>query len=191
MRVEMIMKRRSIGIFIAGATCLLVGILVVVDIHVYINGGRPRSEIVDGLCDVFFRPKRNNLVAKMPLNGDTLQLIVSHKWRGNYQFKVLIPGGMADNVPVTEPIGLVGYFFDRAGRVVYVNRTPPSPYSSWNRIAGDLPSGSAMSFRMYLAPDDVPLDDELVVKLKFYGQFDKFYEAHPHACLILVKERDK
>lgn len=191
MQVKIAKTKISIGIFVVGVGVLLVGSLVYRDICVYINGGRPRSAIVDGLCDIFFHPKRNNLIASVPLHGDSLQLVVSHKWRGNYQFKLLIPGGMADNVPVSEQIGLACSFFDRAGNIIYENRTPPSFYSSWNRVAGSLPMGSAMSFRMYLAPGDVPLDEELIVQAKFYGQFDKFYTAHPNACLLLVKERDK
>lgn len=193
MRVEVIMRKvaRAIGIVVMAVGVLLVGDFVVRDIRVYINGGRPQSATVDGLCDIFFRPKRNNLIARVPLIGDRLQLTVSHKWRGNYQFKLLIPGGMADNVTATEQIGLVASFFDREGNLIYVNRTPPSPYSSWNRAVGNLPLGYAMSFRMYLAPDDVPLDDELTVKVEFCGQFDNFYAAHSNACLVLIKERDK
>lgn len=48
-----------------------------------------------------------------------------------------------------------------------------------------------MDFRMYRAPENVPLDDELTVNAIFSGQFDKFYAAHTNAYLVLVKERDK
>lgn len=183
-------KKTSIYYAVIGVALLLVGGFAIRDICVYVNGGRPCSATVDGLCDVFFRPKRNNLVAKIPLDRGDVQLTVSHKWRGCYQFKLWCPDETPDEVSVTEQIGLDCSFFDGEGNEIYVNRTPPSSYSSWNKRRRNL-LGSEMSFRMYLVPQHVPLDTELTVKANFYGQFDRFYTAHSNACLILVKEKDK
>lgn len=184
------MKRSIVSIVVAiGA--LLVGTLIVRDVCVYVNGGRPCSAIVDGLCDVFFHPKRNNTVVRVPIYGSNLQFVVSHKWRGNYQFRLWVPDEIPDNSTVTEQIGLDCFFLDRNGNRVYLNHTPPTSHAWWLKVDRDLPLGSEMDFRMYLAPENVPLDEELIVKAKFYGQFDKFYGAHTNAYLVLVKERDK
>ena len=188
---QIIMKKSAVFIVVFGIVGLLVGAFVFRDICIYIDGGRPWSSTVDGVCDIFFHPKRNNIVAKVPLSGDSLHLVVSHRWRGKYQFRLWIPDEIPDNVAVTEQIGLDSTFFDRDGNKVYVNHTPPTPHAWWLKVNRNLPLGSEMDFRMYLAPDDVPLDDELSVNVKFYGQFNKFYAAHTNACLVLVKERDK
>ena len=183
--------KRSIVVIVVTAGALLFGSLIIRDVSIYINGGRPRSAIVDGLCDLFFHPKRNNTVVRVPINGNCLQFVVSHKWRGNYQFRLWIPDEIPDGASVTEQIGLDCTFLDGEGNKVYVNHTPPTPYASWLRVNRDLPLGSEMDFRMYRAPENVPLDDELTVKAIFSGQFDKFYAAHTNAYLVLVKERDK
>lgn len=183
--------KRSIVIIVVAAGALLFGSLIIRDVCIYINGGRPRSAIVDGLCDVFFHPKRSNTVVRVPINGRCLQFVVFHKWRGNYQFRLWIPDEIPDGASVTEQIGLDCTFLDGEGNKVYVNHTPPTPYASWLKVNRDLPLGSEMDFRMYRAPENVPLDDELTVKAIFCGQFDKFYAAHTNAYLVLVKERDK
>ena len=51
--------KRSIVIIVVTAGALLFGSLIIRDVSIYINGGRPRSAIVDGLCDLFFGTTAN------------------------------------------------------------------------------------------------------------------------------------
>ena len=167
----MSIKPISIFSIIIGIVVLFADIFIYRDICTYINGGRPWSETVDGICGIFLHPKRNNTIVRVPISGECLHFTVSHKWRGNYQFRIWVPDEIPDNVSVSERIGLDCTFLDGEGREVYINHNPPTPYASWLKVNRELPVGSEMNFRMYLAPDNVPLDDELTVKAVFFGQF--------------------
>ena len=185
------MKKNSFYAMLLGAGILLFLGGVFRDIFVYVNGGRPCFATIDCLCGIFFHANRSNLIAKMPIVGDQVRLTVSHVWRGKYQFRVWVPETIEGFVSPIEMIGMDCSFFDKEGNEVYINKTPPSVNLLWSKMSYDGSQGSDLAFRMYLAPDDVPLDDELTVNVKFCGQFNKFYAAHTNACLVLVKERDK
>ncbi len=188
----MIMKKRTISFLLIGVAMLLLATAAVVkDICIYIDGGRPWSATIDGICGIFFHAKRNNLLARVPVCGNQTRMTVSHKWRGSYQFRLWIPDAIEGFISAAETIGMDCVFYDKNGVIVYANRTPPSINSLWSMVARDGSKGSDLAFRMYSAPDDVPLDEELTVKVRFRGQFEKFFVAHSNACLVLVKERDK
>lgn len=188
----MIMKKRTITFLLIGVGILLLAVAVSVeDICVYIDGGRPRSATIDSLCGIFFHARRNNLVAKIPIRGVQTRMTVSHKWRGNYQFRLWVPDSIEGFISADETIGMDCVFCDKNGAAVYTNRTPASVNSLWSLEARDGSKGSDLAFRMYRVPDDVPMEEELTVKIKFNGQFEKFFAVHSNACIVLVKERDK
>ena len=186
------MGKRTISFLLIGVAMLLLATVVVIkDVCLYINGGRPWSATVDSICSIFFHAKRNNLLARVPIEGDQVQMTVSHMWRGNYQFRLWIPDAIEGFIAATETIGMDCAFYDKNETVVYINRTPPSVNSFWSMVDRDGSKGSDLAFRMYRAPDDVPLNEELTVKVKFYGQLEKFFTAHSNVYLVLIKERDK
>jgi hypothetical protein len=173
------------------ATVIVVCVLVAHDVHVYINGGRPWSATIDGVCGIFFTPKRNCVVLKVPVQNGRMKMKVSHRWRGNYQFRLWVPNTENGKPPSVERIGLTWRFIDEEGRMVFNQMSPPSEYSPWDNQLVGVPYGYAKSFLMYTAPCDVPLDESLDADVQISGEFDKFKKSYPKSFLLLIKERDK
>ena len=93
-------------------TVIAICVFVAHDVHVYINGGRPWSATIDGICGIFFTPKRNCVVLKVPVENERIKVKVSHKWRGNYQFRLWVPETDDGRPPSIEQIGLAWRFED-------------------------------------------------------------------------------
>ena len=166
-------------------------VIIMYDINVYKNGGRPYYSIVDGICGIFFTPKRNCVVKKCPLQDRCIKMIVSHQWRGNYQFRLWVPETKDGKSPIIERLGLVWKFSDEMGNEVFNQESPPSKYSPWDTQLVGVPCGYAKSFVMYTAPYDVPIDKELCAEIQVIGDVEKFLELYPNSHLLLIKERDK
>jgi len=172
-------------------TVIAVCAFVAHDVLAYINGNGPWSATIDGICGIFFTPKRNCIVLKAPVKNERTKLKVSHRWRGNYQFRLWVPETDSGMPPSVERIGLNWRFLDEEGRTVFNQISPPSEYSPWDNQLVGVPHGYAKSFLMYTAPCDVPLDTFLDVEIEILGEFDKFVKACPKSFLLLIKERDK
>lgn len=173
------------------ATIMLVCALGVHDVYVYVNGNRPWSATIDGICGIFFTPKRNCVVLKVPVENERMKVKVSHRWRGNYQFRLWVPKTDTGKPPIVERIGLNWRFTDKNGRIIFNQISPPSEYSPWDNQLVGVPYGYAKSFLMYTAPCDVPLDISLDVEIEILGEFDKLVRTCSKPFLLLIKERDK
>ena len=172
-------------------TVIAICAFVAHDVHVYINGGRPWSATIDGICGIFFTPKRNCVVLKVPVENERMKVKVSHRWRGNYQFRLWVPETDDGRPPSIEQIGLDWRFEDETGRKIFNRISPPSEYSSWDSQLVGVPYGYAKSFQMYVAPLDVPLDRWINAEIKITGEFQRFKKSYPKSYLLLIKERDK
>jgi hypothetical protein len=172
-------------------TVIAICAFVAHDVHVFINGGRSWSATIDGVCGIFFTPKRNCVVLKVPVQNGRMKMKVSHRWRGNYQFRLWVPNTGNGKPPSVERIGLNWRFIDEDRRIIFNQMSPPSEYSPWDNQLVGVPHGYAKSFLMYTAPYDVPLDRLLDVEIQISGEFDKFKKSYPKSFLLLIKERDK
>ena len=162
--------------------------VVLHDVVVYIDGGRPWFAVTDDLCSVFLYANRNNVVAETPVAGSTVVLDVSHQWRGKYQLKLWIPEN-GDVTTSDKKLGVRCLFYNKNGVLIFSQEFHPSTHSSWHKIPNR--TGSFLSFWMYIVPEDVPLDDEIRVVVHMLGDFDRFRLQHPISKLFLIKERDK
>lgn len=167
------------------------GLFVVNDIRLYLGGGRPRLAVVEDLCGIILHPKRNWVVAKIPVREADAELMVSHRWRGNYQFRLWVSEEMDEKEAVRDRLGIHCRFFDGSGSEVFAYDAWLSAHSSWTQRRWEMPYGRELSFRMYRAPEDVPLDEKLKVTVRFEGDVKKFISAHTNSLLLVVKERDK
>ena len=172
-------------------TVIAICAFVAHDVHVYINGGRPWSATIDGICGIFFTPKRNCVVLKVPVENERIKVKVSHKWRGNYQFRLWVPETDTGMPPSVERTGLNWRFIDKDGKIVFNQISPPSEYSPWDKQLVGVSHGYAKSFQMYVAPLDVPLDRWINAEIKITGEFQRFKKSYPKSYLLLIKERDK
>lgn len=170
---------------------MAVSLFIANDIRLYLDGGRPRLAVVDDLCGIILHPKRNWVVAKVPVREEGAEFTVSHRWRGNYQFRLWVPEEMNEEEAVRDRLGIHCRFFDGNGSEVFAYGAWLSAHSSWTQRRWEMPYGKELSFRMYRAPDDVPLDENLKLTVKFGGDIQKFILAHPNSLLLVVKERDK
>lgn len=186
----MVIKKTSIFLLLGAAIAIVTGV-VIRDVCVYISGGRPWSATVDGLCSAFLCANRDCVLVKMPVCGNSMEFEAKHLWRGKYQFRLWVPEVVSNFTTVDEKVGLECAFYDMNGRRVFVIDTPPSPHKFWSQTGCGMQRGSDVAFRMYLVPDDVPLDHALMVKARLYGEIDKFRAVYPTSYLLLVKERDK
>lgn len=173
------------------AVVIAICALLAHDVWVYIKGGRPWSATTDSICGIFLTPKRNCVVAKVPIQGALVKMKVSHRWRGNYQFRIWVPETKDGKSPSVERIGLVWRFIDETGKEVFTRTSQPSEYSSWDTQLVGVPYGYAKSFLMYMVPDEVPLDRTLDAEIQINGEYEKFKNLYPKSYLLLIKERDK
>lgn len=181
------MAKMSIIVFIV--ICL--GALIVHDVQTFRTGGRPWSGIIDGICGIFITPARNCIVAQNKIEGRRVTMNVSHRWRGNYQFRIWVPDDEDGNPPRNDRIGATFRFFDGTGKTVFEQKFEASKYSEWCNRSYGIPYGYTKSFWMYTAPGNVPLDKVLDVEIVFSGQIDAFLKSHSNPFIVLVKERDK
>ena len=127
----------------------------------------------------------------MPIQGALVKMKVSHRWRGNYQFRIWVPETKDGKSPSVERIGLVWRFIDETGKEIFTRTSQPSEYSSWDTQLVGVPYGYAKSFLMYMVPDEVPLDRTLDAEIQINGEYEKFKNLYPKSYLLLIKERDK
>lgn len=182
--------RRAIASFLL-VVGIAVGLLLAGDIRTFMSGGRPLLTPVDMFCGIFLHPHRDRLILRSAVTNDCLSLSVSHKWRGLYQPRLLVTDLVEKPASPTDAIGIECSFLSRDGNVTYSYASPPSVYVSWEQCGEEMSYGSELSFRMYRVPQNVPLDEEMTMRVRFVGGFDKFLSAHPNAYFIIEKERDK
>lgn len=171
--------------FIVATSIVAVGVVMSHEMAVYKEGKRPWFALTDRLCGIFLHAKRDNLVVQIPVTGRDVRRMISHRWRGNYQFSLWI----SDMAEVTEKIGMRSIFRDKNGKCIFEQVYSPDIYTSW-RTTMSRP-GRSCAFWMYDVPTNVPLDNEVIVEISLLGEVENFLAKHPSAKIVLLKERDK
>ncbi len=166
-------------------------ILVSQDFETFNDGGRPRSPFLENVFSLFFHQRRDYTIVRIPLTSKSVEVYVSHRWRGKYQFYLWVPDEIADCSPVSEIMGVKFEIEDDRGMTVYSYEEDPKRYAFWFKDSVAMGDGSVRSVCIYYTPNDAPLDELCRMKITLTGEVDKFLENHHVVHLILQKERDK
>lgn len=166
-------------------------ILFLIDFFTYRNGGRPWLSVNDDICGILFFSKRDNVVANYPVRAARFEFAVVHKWRGKYQFVLRVPEVYDDFKAVNEVITIKYTFLRSDGCKVFEYNDLISKNRWWTRSRDERWPGSDIAFRMYCAPKDVPLDENLTAVVQLLGDVEIFLNRYPQAQLFLEKRNDK
>lgn len=183
-------RRKFVGVILVA----LVGVFVLIffhDINAHLRSRRiwlPFHEWFFGLAVPV--EGRDGVFATVPFDGDNATIIVKHIQRGNHSLAVWIPDKMNDFTPVGPDIKLNCKFLDRHGKAIFQIHSDAGFKKSWTWCRGSR-GGSKEIYCKYSVPNDVPLDDELQVKIKVTGEVNKFLKLYPNAVFSLDKYSDK
>ena len=177
-------------IFAITLACLYV-ILFLIDFFAYRRGDRPWLSVNDDICGIFFSSERDPVVANHLVRDVRMEFAVVHKWRGAYQFVLRVPEVYADFTAVSEGITIKYAFLRSDGCKLFEYSDIVSMNRWWTKSRDERWPGSDISFRMYSAPNDVPLDENVTAVVQLSGDVENFLNHHPQVRLFLEKRNDK
>jgi hypothetical protein len=178
-------------IVLIAVAAVVSAVLVLQDFATFNDGGRPKSSFLENVFSMFLHHRRDYNILRIPLTSKSVEVYVSHRWRGKYQFYLWVPDEIADCSPVSEIMGVKFEITDDKGEKVYSYEEEPKRYAFWFKDPVAMGDGSVRSVCVYYTPNDAPLDELCRMKITLTGDVDKFLENHHVVHLVLQKERDK
>ena len=182
---------RNLARIIVWVAMLACVVIAARDFVVFMNGGRPWSPLTDEIFSILFYPERNSLVARIPIETNSAEFPVSHKWRGKYQISLWVPDEIRDCTPVLKLIGVQCAIYNEKGVLTYSSERMPSKNVFWFKDRTGSRKGSSRWLTSYCAPSNAPLDELCRIRISLTGDVKAFFEQYHTVHILIEKERDK
>ncbi len=183
-------RRKIIGVILL----VLVGLFISIflhDLHAHFNNRRPWVPFYEWCFGLLIPVEgRSSIFAVVPFDSEGVTVKVVHVRRGNHSIGIWIPIKMDDFTPVGPDVRLNCNFLDRYGKVIFQVHSDSTFKKLWTWCRGDR-GGSSEVYCKYSVPEDVPLDEELVLQINVSGEVRSFLRAYPNAIFTVEKYSDK
>lgn len=174
----------GIGFVLCG---IFVGILCH-DIHAHFSGGKlftPFYETVLGLVAPVKKGER--FIAGAAFEMNCTELKVKHRRKGVYAIGFVIPEKVNDFTPVEFDVKLTCSIYKYDGALLKELPERCRIYSGvWTWLRGGR-GGSKVWYFKYEVPMDLPLNEELTIKIAGDGEIGSFLKRYPCAKVCIAK----
>lgn len=171
----------------------LVGIFVYIlihDIHAHVNNRRLWIPFYERCFRLTVPVGGSSVFSECQFARSNMTLKVSHEMRGKHAISVWIPEKMKDFSPVKAAIRFKGKFCNQDGKPIFDFCSDDKFTKLWTWCRGKR-GGSHEIYYKYSVPDDVPVDEELILEISPIGNVDDFLQMYPAAKIAVEKYSDK